>query len=140
MLQPRLQRHAGRAPAREQAEHGGVAAWRAVFGAGVYGGYFGAAQGILLLSILGLTLPDDLQRINALKNVLAGLVNFVAGVVFVLVADVAWGAVALIAAGSMLGGVLGARYGRRLPPRRPARGDRRRRRGRDRPARRTVSA
>lgn len=84
--------------------------------AGVYGGYFGAAQGILLLGILGLTLPEPLQRVNALKNVLAGLVNGVAGVVFVLAAHVAWLPVALIAVGSALGGQLGARYGKRLPP------------------------
>jgi uncharacterized membrane protein YfcA len=88
-----------------------------VFAAGVYGGYFGAAQGILLLSILGLTLPDDLQRINALKNVLAAIVNGVAGVIFIFAAHVAWPPVALIAAGSALGGQLGAVYGRRLPPR-----------------------
>jgi uncharacterized protein len=84
--------------------------------AGVYGGYFGAAQGILLLGILGLALPDDLQRINALKNVLAGLVNGVAALVFIAIADVAWGAVALIALGSIAGAHLAARYGRRLSP------------------------
>jgi uncharacterized membrane protein YfcA len=87
-----------------------------VFGTGVYGGYFGAAQGILLLGILGVALPDDLQRVNALKNVLAGLVNGVAGVVFVLIADVAWDAALLIAVGAVAGGQLGARYGRRLSP------------------------
>jgi uncharacterized membrane protein YfcA len=88
-----------------------------VLAAGIYGGYFGAAQGILLLSILGLTLPDDLHRINALKNVLATIVNGVAGMVFVFAAHVAWLPVALIAAGSAVGGQLGAAYGRRLPPR-----------------------
>jgi uncharacterized membrane protein YfcA len=62
-----------------------------VYLAGVYGGYFGAAQGILLLAILGLALPDDLHRVNALKNVLAGVVNAVAAIVFIAVADVAWG-------------------------------------------------
>ena len=114
VFQPRLQRRL--AAHRGEHEHGGFGTRVAVYGAGVYGGYFGAAQGILLIAILGAALPDDLQRINALKNVLAGLVNLVAGIVFVLVAHVAWGAVALIAAGSALGGVLGARYGRRLPP------------------------
>jgi uncharacterized membrane protein YfcA len=83
---------------------------------GVYGGYFGAAQGILLLAILGLALDDELQRINALKVVLTGLVNLVAGVIFIFAAHVAWGAAGLIAAGSILGGVIGARHGRRLPP------------------------
>ena len=68
-----------------------------------------------LLSILGLALDDDLQRINALKVVLAGLVNLVAGVIFVFAAHVAWLPAALIAAGSTVGGVLGARGGRRLP-------------------------
>jgi uncharacterized protein len=96
--------------------HGGPGVLGAVFGSGVYGGYFGAAQGIMLLAILGLMLPDDLQRINALKNVLAGLVNFVSGLVFIAVADIAWGAALLIAAGSVAGGQLGARYGRRMPP------------------------
>ena len=87
-----------------------------VYLAGIYGGYFGAAQGIMLLAILGLALPDDLQRVNALKNVLAGVVNGVAALVFILVADVAWGPVALIAAGSVVGAQLAARYGRRLSP------------------------
>jgi uncharacterized protein len=87
-----------------------------VYFAGVYGGYFGAAQGIMLLAILGLALPDDLQRVNALKNVLAGVVNAVAAVVFIVVADVAWEAAVLIAAGSVLGAQLAARHGRRLSP------------------------
>jgi uncharacterized membrane protein YfcA len=87
-----------------------------VFASGVYGGYFGAAQGILVLAILGLSLDEELQRINAVKVVLTGLVNLVAGVVFVIAAHVAWGAALLIACGSTLGGVLGARVGRRLAP------------------------
>jgi uncharacterized protein len=86
------------------------------FAVGVYGGYFGAAQGILLLAILGLALDDDLQRINALKVVLAGLVNLIAGVLFAVAAHVAWDVAGLIAAGSMLGGIIGARQGRRLSP------------------------
>ena len=97
-------------------EHGGLATWLGVFVGGIYGGYFGAAQGILLLSVLGLTLRDELHRINALKNVLTGLVNLVSGVVFVLVADVAWDAAGCVAVGATIGGVLGGRYGRRLPP------------------------
>jgi uncharacterized protein len=85
---------------------------------GVYGGYFGAAQGILLMGFLGLFLAESLQRQNALKNVLAGLVNLVAAVVFVLVATdhIDWVAAGLVAAGSVVGGLLGARIGRRLPP------------------------
>src|SRR5437879_1392150 len=88
----------------------------AVYATGVYGGYFGAAQGIMLLAVLGLALPQELQRTNALKNVLAGLVNGVAGVYFVFAAHVDWAPAGIIAGASVLGAQLGARYGRRLPP------------------------
>ena len=63
--------------------------WRSTR-SGVYGGYFGAAQGILLLAILGVALTQDLHRTNALKNVLAGLTNGVAGLYFVFAAHVDW--------------------------------------------------
>ena len=89
--------------------------WPGVLVAGVYGGYFGAAQGVLLMGILGVGIPEDLQRLNALKNVLAAIVNAVAGLLFVVVADVDWKIVALIGVGSVIGGQLGATVGRRLP-------------------------
>jgi uncharacterized membrane protein YfcA len=101
---------------KQSSERVGPLTSLAVFVGGVYGGYFGAAQGILLLAVLGLALDEELQRINALKVVLAGLVNLVAGVVFVFAAHVAWAPAGLIAAGSLCGGVIGARAGRRLPP------------------------
>jgi uncharacterized protein len=102
---------------RAAGEENGAGASVGVFASGVYGGYFGAAQGILLLAIMGLTIDDELQRINAVKVVLAGLVNLIAGVVFVVAAPhVAWDVCGLIAGGSTIGGWLGARYGRRLPP------------------------
>lgn len=85
------------------------------FGVGVYGGYFGAAQGVILLAALRLLLPDGLQTLNGLKNALVGIANGVAAVGFVLFADVAWDAAALVAVGSIAGAALGARYGRRLP-------------------------
>jgi uncharacterized membrane protein YfcA len=88
----------------------------AVYLTGVYGGYFGAAQGILLLAILGVALAQDLHRTNALKNVLAGLTNGVAGIYFIIAAHVAWAPAGIIAATSIVGAQLGARYGRRLPP------------------------
>jgi uncharacterized protein len=88
----------------------------ALYATGVYGGYFGAGQGILLLAILGATLPQSLHDSNALKNVLAGLVNGVAGVYFMFAAHVEWAPAAIIAGASILGAQLGARYGRRLPP------------------------
>jgi uncharacterized membrane protein YfcA len=82
---------------------------------GIYGGYFGAAQGVILLAVLRLAFDDDLQRLNAIKNVLSGISNGVAAVLFIAVADVAWGAAALLAASSVVGGLAGAKYGRRLP-------------------------
>jgi uncharacterized membrane protein YfcA len=82
---------------------------------GVYGGYFGAAQGIILLSILRLCFDEHLQRLNAVKNVLATVANLVAALLFVFAADPAWGAAGLIAGGSIAGAQVGARYGRRLP-------------------------
>lgn len=94
----------------------GPALWLTSFGTGIYGGYFGAAQGVLLMGFLGLFLAESLQRQNALKNVLAGLVNLVAAIVFVITTHVDWAAAGLIAVGSILGGLLGARIGRRLSP------------------------
>ncbi|MFJ6799133.1 sulfite exporter TauE/SafE family protein [Streptomyces sp. NPDC091268] len=81
-----------------------------------YGGYFGAAQGVLYLGLMGLLLREDLQRVNAVKNVLAALVNGIAAVFFLFVAEFDWTAVLLIAVGSTLGGQIGAKIGRRLPP------------------------
>jgi uncharacterized membrane protein YfcA len=95
---------------------GGPVLWVLVFLAGIYGGYFGAAQGVLLIGMLGIALNDSLQRINAAKNVLAGLVNGLAAVVFILATHIDWGVAGLIAAGSIIGGQVGARIGRRLPP------------------------
>ena len=83
---------------------------------GAYGGYFGAAQGVLVIGLLGSFLDDDLQRVNAAKNVLVAMVNATAALVFILFAQVNWVVVLLIAAGSTAGGLLGARLGRRLPP------------------------
>ncbi len=83
---------------------------------GVYGGYFGAAQGVLLFALLGSALPEDLQRVNALRNLLAGTANGTAAIVFLLVADVRPLAALLIAVGATGGGLLGARIGQRLSP------------------------
>jgi uncharacterized membrane protein YfcA len=116
IVQPWLSRRlaaSGRSAARE---HVSVTLAVGTYLAGVYGGYFGAAQGVLLLGLMGLLLHDTLQRINATKNVLALIVNGVAAIVFIVVADVNWVAAGLIAAGSTLGGQLGAVVGRRLPP------------------------
>ncbi|MDR7085619.1 putative membrane protein YfcA [Aeromicrobium panaciterrae] len=89
-----------------------------IFGLGVYGGYFGAAQGILLMGLMGIMLSAGIQALNGLKNVLGTLVNAVAAVAFMIFAwdRIDWKIVALIGGGSLIGGLLGSRIGRRLPP------------------------
>jgi uncharacterized membrane protein YfcA len=115
VVQPRLAAWvAGRRP--EGARDVGPAPLAIAFLAGIYGGYFGAAQGVILLAMLAVFVPDDLKRSNALKNVLAGTVNGVAALLFIVFADVAWEVVGLVAAGSAVGGTLGAKVGRRIPP------------------------
>ena len=88
------------------------------FAIGVYGGYFTAAQGILMVGVMGALLPESVQRMNAAKNLLTLLVNVVAAVSYTLVAfdRISWPVAGLIAAGSLVGGFFGARYGRRLSP------------------------
>ncbi|HOB50784.1 MAG TPA: sulfite exporter TauE/SafE family protein [Mycobacterium sp.] len=88
------------------------------FAVGIYGGYFTAAQGILLIGVMGALLPEDVQRMNAAKNLLALLVNVVAAISYTLVAfdRISWAAAGVIAVGSLIGGWLGAHYGRRLSP------------------------
>ena len=119
VIQPTLSR---RLLARRQAGgHGhrdvtlGLAAL--VAAAGVYGGYFGAAQGIILIAVLGIFLDDHLQRLNGCKNVLAMTVNATASLVFLFAADINWAIVAAIAIGSTIGGQVGAKVGRKLDPR-----------------------
>lgn len=105
--------------ARRQAERAdiGPAAMLTAATVGVYGGYFGGAQGILLVGALGTLMTETLQRLNALKNGLTTAVNTVAAVTFLVVApsQVDWRVVALIAAGSTVGGLIGSRIGRKLP-------------------------
>ncbi len=104
------------APAAEAAI-GGPVLWVLVFLAGIYGGYFGAAQGVLLIGMLGIALNDSLQRINATKNVLVeALVSRLAAVVFIIATHIDWGVAGLIAVSSIIGGQVGTRVGRRLPP------------------------
>jgi uncharacterized membrane protein YfcA len=117
IVQPRLNRALAAREAAGRARNRRLLLAPAIYLTGVYGGYFGAAQGILLLGILGVALDQDLHRTNALKNVLAGLVNGVAGVYFVFAAHVDWAPAAIIAGASIVGGQLGSRYGRQLPPR-----------------------
>jgi uncharacterized protein len=124
VLGPRIQAYA-----RRRADDAGrsvddVSAGRMValvagtFAVGVYGGYFTAAQGILLIGVMGALLPESMQRMNGAKNLLSLVVNVVAAIAYTLVAfeRISWEAAGLIAAGSLLGGWLGARYGRKLSP------------------------
>jgi uncharacterized membrane protein YfcA len=104
-----------RTPAQHADTEHTAAGTAASFTTGIYGGYFGAAQGIILMSLLRFCFPDDLQRLNGLKNVLAGVANGVAAILFIAVADVRWAPAALIAAGSIVGAQVGARYGRLIP-------------------------
>jgi uncharacterized protein len=113
VLQPRLSRLLSAYRPRTRGRVGPILTLAVMLG-GVYGGYFGAAQGILVLAILSLAVDDELQRLNAVKVVLTGLVNLASGVVFILAAHVAWAPAGLIAGGSLIGGVLGASVGRRL--------------------------
>lgn len=113
VVQPRLSSWLG---GRQRHPHGGPWLWIGVLASGVYGGYFGAAQGVVLMALLAIFLDENLQRVNAVKNVLAGVVNGSAAVLFILVAHVNWTVVVFIAAGSVLGGLAGASIGRRLPP------------------------
>ncbi|MDQ8046015.1 MAG: sulfite exporter TauE/SafE family protein [Patulibacter sp.] len=121
---PRLQKRFAELHAEAEAAEGGGPSTRmplllaGVFVAGVYGGYFGAAQGVLLIGIMSVLLAEPLQRINAFKNVLGTCVNAVAALVFIVVAwhKIDWQVAGLIAVGALAGGYLGARIGRKLPP------------------------
>lgn len=87
-----------------------------LFFVGVYGGYFGAGQGLLIIAVLGLAFTDTIHRLTALRNVLAGATNVVAAIAFVSATHIAWTVVFLIASGSIVGGWAGVHVGRRLPP------------------------
>ncbi|HSS12222.1 MAG TPA: sulfite exporter TauE/SafE family protein [Acidimicrobiales bacterium] len=115
LAQPRLSQWLAKRRT-EARPHGGPGLFGTVYLTGVYGGYFGAAQGVILFALLAIFIDDDLQRLNAAKNVLAALVNGVAALLFIVAAHVAWGAAGLLAAGAVIGGQLGAKVGRQLSP------------------------
>ncbi|HTE55135.1 MAG TPA: sulfite exporter TauE/SafE family protein [Kofleriaceae bacterium] len=114
IIQPRL--------TRRLRERGGVARharWMlpgGLFATSMYGGYFGAAQGVLFMAVLGILLTDDLQQANAVKNVLAAIVNGAAAVLFIIASEPDWAVAGLLAGGSIVGGQIGALAGKRLPP------------------------
>ena len=118
VLQPRIQRWVGAREDLPLSRTRLLLLTVGTFAVGVYGGYFTAAQGILLMGVMGAILPESVQRMNAAKNLLALVVNIVAAAAYIVVAGdrINWQAAGLIAVGSVVGGVLGARYGRRLSP------------------------
>lgn len=118
IVQPRVSVWVATRRERDEASvgHGGPLMLLLIFLVGIYGGYFTAAQGVLLMAFMGMLLTDSMQRLNGIKNVLAAVVNLVAGVIYAFVAPISWPVVGLLAVGSTLGGQLGAKIGRRLPP------------------------
>lgn len=100
----------------ERRPHGGAGLFSLVLATSVYGGYFGAAQSVIFIGLLGSFFTDDIQRLNAAKNVLALVTNAVAAVVFVVATHISWSAAGLLAAGAVVGGQVGGQVGRRLPP------------------------
>jgi uncharacterized membrane protein YfcA len=112
-IQPRLSRRL--ADRAVTPLHGGAPLFVSIFATGVYGGYFGAAQGVILMSLLGIFLDDQLQRLNAAKNVLALCANATSALVFICATHIAWEAALLVAAGSIVGGQIGGSLGRRVP-------------------------
>ncbi len=82
----------------------------------MYGGYFGAGSGVMMMAVLGLGSNLEFRIVNALKTLAVMASNVVASVIFVFVAELDWRAIVLLAAGSIVGGYVGARIGRRLNP------------------------
>lgn len=87
-----------------------------VFIGAIYGSYFGAGLGVMLLAVLAFTVEDKLQNLNGLKTLLSLLINFIGVVVFVSTGSLDWGVVGVIAPAAFLGGTIGGSLARRLPP------------------------
>jgi uncharacterized protein len=117
IVQPRVSRWVAKRRESDTKVHtGGPLFLFFVFLIGVYGGYFTAAQGVLLMAVMGMMLSESMQRLNGVKNALAAVVNVVAGTIYAFVAPISWPVVLWLAIGSTLGGQFGAKIGRRLSP------------------------
>ena len=96
--------------------HSGIWLFVGIAATGIYGGYFGAAQGVILLALLGVFVAGDFNDVNGIKNVLAATANIVGAIVFISLTPIDWRIAGLIAVGAAIGGSLGSRYGRRMRP------------------------
>jgi hypothetical protein len=115
LAQPHLA-GAHRSPEGEAPREGGPLLLGTLFLGGIYGGYFGAGLGIMLLALMAILIEEDLQRLNALKGVLSLIVSLAAALVLAVFGPVDWRACAIIAVASLIGGRLGAGVARRLSP------------------------
>lgn len=117
VIQPRLQKYL-KARQSNAVTHSTIAVYCVLFFTAIYGGYFAAAQGIILIGLLGIVLDEPLQTINGYKNVLVLFVNLVSATAYTVIGfnKISWMAVVLVAAGSLVGGYVGARIGRELNP------------------------
>lgn len=119
VVQPRLARlvAARRSSAgSEQTSDITVGVHAGVFVAAMYGSYFGAGLGVLLLGVLGILIADNLQRLNGLKSVLAVMIKVVGALIFVFSGLVVWWAAGVLFVTAYLGGLIGARVARKLSP------------------------
>lgn len=117
IVQPAVSKWVARRRESETKAHtGGPVLLFFIFLIGVYGGYFTAAQGVMLMAVMGMTLSEPMQRLNGVKNTLSAVVNVVAGTIYAFVAPISWPVVLWLAIGSTLGGQFGAKIGRRLSP------------------------
>ncbi|MBB4686946.1 sulfite exporter TauE/SafE family protein [Amycolatopsis jiangsuensis] len=117
IVQPRVSKWVQRRREASGSEHKpGPLLFGLLFVIGIYGGYFTAAQGVMMMAVMGMLLSEPMQRLNGVKNALSAVVNVVAGVIYAFVAPVSWPVIGLLALGSTVGGQLGAKIGRKLPP------------------------
>jgi uncharacterized membrane protein YfcA len=117
IVQPRIGKWVQkRRAANGREHHAGPLLFGLLFVIGIYGGYFTAAQGVMMMAVMGMLLSEPLQRLNGVKNVLSAVINIVAGTIYAFTAPVSWPVIGLLALGSTIGGQLGAKIGRKLPP------------------------
>ena len=113
-LQPLIARRLARRPHHLVHPARDLPLWTGILG--IYGGYFGAGQGVMYMGVLGLRFDEDMQQANGAKNLLAATGNLVSAVVFIVAGVLSWPFALAIGAGSIVGGYVGGRWARRIPP------------------------